>query len=126
MTLANFKEECLDALCEAVKQMLCDDDSFTCATVSTNNGYLDIGYHADAKDHIEVIVYHDNEDANHPDYNEHERICPRLAECIKQYLTENLSISELEEELEEEAYYDDIWHRNGFESEADYIRYRYA
>lgn len=125
MELKKLKEEILEAIEKGIKEAIYQDDKYGSATVDTNDGYIDVSYWLNDGT-VEVIIYHDNEDNKHPCYNDHERPCNNLADSIEEYVTYNVDISAIEEELEEEAYYDDIWHRNGFDSEADYNRYRYG
>lgn len=124
MKLNKLQEEIHEAVNDAVRDALIEEKDTAYCTVSTDDGYIDIEY-SDNED-IDVTIYHDNEDNNHPCYNEHERPCENLSMFISDYIVNNIGWQEIEEELEEEAYNDDVWHRNGFESEADYNNYRYG
>lgn len=120
MKLKKFIEEIIDTLEEEIKNAIYEDKDFIVCNVSTSDGYIDVSYKISNGD-TEAVIYHDNEDTNR-----YERFCPRLAEFIENEVKTQIDIHELEEQLNEELYYDDIWHRNGFADEADYLRYRYA
>lgn len=92
MNLTKIKNECYNAMVEAIKSEIgssgIDNATYACATVDTNDGYIElvIDHHNDTS----VVIVHDNG-------NEHD--CPLLCKAIEENLPDWDAI---EEEWQEE------------------------
>jgi hypothetical protein len=116
MNLTKIKNECYEAMVEAIKSEIgssgIDYATYACATVDTNDGYieLEIDHHND----ISVVIVHDNG-------NEHD--CPLLCKAIEEALPD---WDVIEEEWQEENPEEDEYEANGFRDEADYLNWKYG
>ena len=92
MKLAKFEEEIREALNEAVKNAIREEETVASETVNTNEGYIEIAVGRDRKFAPEVFIYHDNGN----DYT-----MPNLQAWIENIIKEyNGPINWLEVELE--------------------------
>ena len=119
MKLERLIDECAEALQEeACNDWGTRDSGFFGVCVDTKDGYLDIGYKKDEKGHweAEVIVYHDNESQRNPRYSTN----------IEQYLSDMLYDCVDWDAVEDEWRENDMdeYQRNGFDSEADFWRWK--
>lgn len=78
MNLTKIKNECYDAMVEAIKSELnsegIDCASYAFATVDTNDGYIELSI---SRYDTSVVIVHDND-------NEHD--CPLLCKAIEEAL----------------------------------------
>lgn len=119
MKLEKLINECADALQdEAGKDYsYYDDDEPFGANVSTNDGYIDLWY--DKGDVTAVIVHDYESDVNHPRYG----VCStNLEKFIADALTDCVDWDAIKDEWHE--YSMDEYQRNGFDSEADFWRWK--
>lgn len=115
MNLTSIKNECYEAMVEAIKSELdsegVDHATNACTTVNTYDGYIDLSMtHHDCS----VVIVHDNE-------SEHE--CPLLCEAIENALPDWDAI---EEEWQKENPEEDEYEAHGFRDEADYLNWKYG
>ena len=114
MNLTKIKNECYEAMVEAIKSELnsegIDWAYNACATVDTNDGFIElvIDHHSDTS----VVIVHDNG-------NEHD--CPLLCKAIEEALPDWDAI---EEEWQEENPEEDEYEAHGFRDEADYLNWK--
>lgn len=123
MELTNLKEEIAEKLKEEIREALIDDKDYACATIDTNDGWIDIEVYRYLKKengewHAVVSVWSDDTSEGAKEY-------PLFEKYLEAYIESECDMwDDIEEELQEEAYDDDIWHRNGFRDEADYWHYK--
>lgn len=118
MKLKKLIKKCADALNEEAGRdyTYIEDQSFG-ATVNTDNGYIDLWY---TKGDVEVVVCHDYEgDINHPRYgisstNLEKYLTNALYNCVDWVV--------IEDEWRENSM--DEYQRHGFDSEADFWRWK--
>ena len=116
MNLTKIKNECHEAMVEAIKSEIgsegIDWAYNACATVDTNDGYIElvIDHHNDTS----VVIVHDNG-------NEHD--CPLLCKAIEENLPDWDAI---EEEWQEENPEEDEYEAHGFRDEVDYLNWKYG
>ena len=116
MELKKFVRECAEALQEEAGRdyaYMEDDEPFG-AVVSTNDGYVDLHYN---KGEVEVEIIHDDEmRPRHgvEDTNLEKFLEDALADCVDWQV--------VEEEWKENSM--DEWQWNGFDSEADFWRWK--
>lgn len=115
MNLTKIKNECYDAMVEAIKSELNIEgiDCARCAyaTVDTNDGYIELSI---IVTDTSVVIVHDNG-------NEHD--CPLLCKAIEESLPDWDAI---EEEWQEENPEEDEYEAHGFRDEADYLNWKYG
>ena len=116
MNLTKIKNECYEAMVEAIKSEIgssgIDYATYAYATVDTNDGFIELGidHHSDTS----VVIVHDNG-------NEHD--CPLLCKAIEEALPDWDAI---EEEWQEENPEEDEYEAHGFRDEADYLNWKYG
>lgn len=116
MKLTKIKNECYEAMVEAIKSEIdssgIEHATCACATVDTNDGYIDlsINHHNDTS----VVITHDNE-------SEHD--CPLLCKAIESALPDWEAIAE---QWEEDNPEEDEYEAHGFRDEADYLNWKYG
>lgn len=116
MQLQTLIDQCVDTITAAIyddlNNSIMDDVLSSTATVNLPSGSIDIwiNHH----DEREVVITHD-----HGRNTEH----PRLSAFLEAKLP---CWREVVSDWESDNQEYDIWTRNGFASEADYIRYRYG
>lgn len=60
MTLSGLKEEILGTMFEAMKEAVCEGEKYTCATVNTTDGYIDLTLCLNGD--VDAMVYHDDDE----------------------------------------------------------------
>lgn len=115
MNLTKIKNECYDAMVEAIKSELNSEgiDCARCAyaTVDINDGYIELSIN---RYDTSVVIVHDNG-------NEHD--CLLLCKAIEEALPDWDAI---EEEWQEENPEEDEYEAHGFRDEADYLNWKYG
>lgn len=115
MNLTKIKNECYDAMVEAIKSELnsegIDCASYAFATVDTNDGYIELSI---SRYDTSVVIVHDND-------NEHD--CPLLCKAIEEALPD---WDVIEEEWQKENPEEDEYEAHGFRDEADYLNWKYG
>ena len=115
MNLTKIKNECYDAMVEAIKSELdsegIDCASYAFATVDTNDGYIELSI---SRYDTSVVIVHDND-------NEHD--CPLLCTAIEKALPDWYAI---EDEWQAENPEEDEYEAHGFRDEADYLNWKYG
>lgn len=115
MKLKELIDECNDMLQNAANEREDLDTTVVYAIVNTNDGYIDLTAEQNSRGgKVIAVVMHDD--------NEHK--CPRL----EAFIEANVSVDwDVANETVEEAirdFYADEYQRNGFESEADFWRWK--
>lgn len=115
MELNSLIEKCTITLEESLSSAMASTGKKKChasATLMLGNGYAEIS--VSENDELSVAVYD----------NESEKCYHNISDFLERSI--EIDRDAILEQLEEDSYMDDIWHRNGFESEEDYYHYRYG
>lgn len=118
MKLEKLIEECADALQEEAGKDYAyyeDDEPFN-VTVSTNDGYIELFY---GKNDVEVVVFHDYETVGHPRFGVRS---VNLEKFLTDALRNCVDWTDIEEKWRDDNM--DEFQRNGFDSEADFWRWK--
>ncbi len=98
--LAGMVDECIDAITEAVRYAIADEEDIAITGVSMNDGYIELSY--SETEEAAVIIIHDNDVGKNS---------PNLEKWLEKKLQYSVDWCRIDDEMEEERDAENELHR---------------